>query len=318
MSTRDRSEALTGDVDCLWFAWTAGDRAVRKARTETETPVIEREPGVTAEAVLPTLRPACFLLSEGESLRWWSAVRGYLGPPLPLPGGDLRVLGLREGDGEGPGVLAADSERLLVHGPRGWSAALGLDSAPLVLAWQSRRRRALVVTESGTVHQYDPGSGHTETVEPPSPRRYLHGAYDEILGGIWLVPADSPGTACFVRAEPWPPTPVYEVDLPAVATGLGVSHSGEWLIVYTGDRPAAWLYNVNGARSFEAPRGMAELSWPGAFTFANHLIAVDRDTAEAVEIPARADIRAPGGELDIDVFWEARPRMHRASKANRT
>lgn len=310
---------LAVDVDALWFVWTAADGRLRKARFDTEETDIEREPGVWADGVLPTLSPACFLLFEGRIARWWSAADGLLGPELTFPEGFSGALdlGSRDVRRSGPHVLAANDRRLLVHRDGRWDDVAELDSEPLTLAWQARRRRALVITASGAVHQYDPGSGNVQVAPAPVPGTYSDAVYDEVLGGVWLLSAESPDTARFTRVEPWPPRPVYEVRLPAEAVGLDVSCSGEWLVVRTQGKPANWLYNINGARAFVAPRRMAEDAWPGAFTFANHLVAVNGDEVEIVEIPARADVRAPGGgALDIDVYWEAKPLMHKARKAS--
>ncbi len=322
MRTASGTALLAVDVDALWFAWTAADGVVRKARFDTADTDIERVPGVRADGVLPTLDPACFLLLDGRTARWWSAVRGLLGPELTLPEGCSGVLDLgSRGTAErsGPHVLAAIDHRIVAHRGGGWEEIGELDAEPLVLAWQARRRRAVVVTASGAVHQYDPVSDDVQTVPAPVPGTYRDAVYDEVLGGVWLLVADAPDTARFTRVEPWPPRAVYEVALPGEAEGLGVSCSGEWLVVRTGGEPATWIYNINGARSFLAPRRMAEDGWPGAFTYDNHLVAVNGDEVEVVEIPARADVRAPGGgALDIDVYWEARPVMHKARKASQS
>ncbi|MGQ4268395.1 hypothetical protein [Nocardiopsis changdeensis] len=305
------------DIDALWFAWAGADGVLRTARFDTAEPLIRRT-GAVCDAVVPGHGPGRFLVVHEGAVRPWAAATGEEGPPVVLPEGTDRLMEVPGGPDAGtPHLLAAAPGALLCHDSGGWRVLEEPDAPVIALAWQFRRHRALAFTAAGAVHGYDPASGLPEPFSPPSRDRYRTALYDEILGGVWALPEDRPDRAHFLRVEPGPPERVYDVALPAAAVGLGVSHSGEWLIVTARDgTPSAWLYNVNGARSFPAPPAMAVSAWPGAFTFDNHLVAVCDDEVQTVEIPARADVRAPGTALDIEVFWEARPRMHRASRVS--
>lgn len=315
-----RAAALAVDVDAAWLAWTAPDRVVRVGDFSEPDPRISTLAGIGADQVLPGFLPGTFLLLEGDRVVRWNAPAGRTDGEVGAGPGVRRLLDLDAGPRARHrfGLVAATGEELLGHADGRWHTIAALDGPPLALAWQHRRRSVLVLTGPGTLSRLDPVTGEvTQECAGAVPSGGSLACYDEVLGGVWVTSGDGSASARFVRVEPWPPREVYRVDLPGEPVGLGVSHSGEWLVLHGGAPGTAWLYNVNGRTAFTPPPAVAERCWPAAFTYTNRLVAVDGDDVEITEIPARADIRAPRSTLDIDTFWESAPRMHRAVSPNR-
>ncbi|PWV57398.1 MULTISPECIES: hypothetical protein [Nocardiopsis] len=312
--TGTRGAEVAVDDDGTWCAWTTGSGQVRALGLwgPDSGRIIDLGPGTAVYAGAGTGR---FLLRDGGSVRSWSPAAGSRDEGT-APAGALLLEARVPGAGGGR-VVAASSEELVLHAGDGTAVSRRLCAPPLVLAWQHRRRTVLCLLSDGTVLRADPVTGSVETSALPGGEDHRLACYEEVLGGVWVVPAHEPGTVRFHRTEADPSAAVYRLDLGAAVDSLRASHSGEWLIARNPGRAPTRLVNVNSGRSFEVPGELAARGAPCVFSFDNQLISVEGDAFESLPVPARADIRSRDGSLDIDTFWSAPPQMHRASRPQR-
>ncbi|MBQ1080564.1 hypothetical protein [Nocardiopsis sp. B62] len=313
--TGTRGAEVAVDDDGTWCAWTTETGRVRALGLwgSDSGRIIDLGPGTAVYAGAGTGR---FLLRDGGSVRSWSPAEGSRDAGTAPPGA-LLLEARVPGTGGGDRVVAASSEELVLRAGDGTAVSHRLCAPPLVLAWQHRRRAVLCLLSDGTVLRADPVTGSVEASVLPGGEDLRLACYEEVLGGVWVVPADASGTVRFHRTEADPSEAVYRLDLGAAVESLRASHSGEWLIARNPGRDPTRLVNVNSGRSFDVPGELAARGAPCVFSFDNQLISVEADTFESLPVPARADIRSRDGSLDIDTFWSAPPQMHRASRPQR-
>ncbi|MFE1165823.1 hypothetical protein [Nocardiopsis sp. NPDC058789] len=312
--TGPRRAEVAADDDGTWCAWTSESGPVRALGLwgPRSGRITELGPGTSVYAGAGTGR---FLLQDGATVRSWSPAQGLRDEGTAEPGA-LLLDAPAPGTGGGRLVVASTEELVLLAGAAD-PVSRRLSAPPLLLAWQHRRRAVLCVLSDGTVLRTDPVTGTTETANLPGAETYRLACYEEVLGGVWAVPAASPGTARFHRTETDPSDPVYRRELGVEADAIRASHSGEWLIARTPGRGPTRLVNVNSGRGFDVPGELAARGVPCVFSFDNRLISVEGDTFESLPVPARADIRSRDGSLEIDTFWSAPPQMHRAARPQR-
>lgn len=306
---RSRPAGVAVDTDSTWCAWTTASGSVQALNLlhDGGDEIVDAGRGNAVHAGSGTGR---FLIQEGRTLRAWSPGSGAQEKGTVDP--DTLLL---EYPSDGGTVIVAATETSLEPiegpGPR-WSHRL--QAPPLVLAWQRRRRQILCVLSDGSVHKVDPNTGRATTSRLAVAEELLLACYDEILGGVWSVSANAPRVVHFDRSETDPPTRIYRKELPVAPESIGTSHSGEWLIVRTPRTRPTLLFNVNSDRGFDVPGELASRGAPCVFSYDNRLISVEEDVFETLLVPARADVRSRDGSLDIDAFWSAPPRMHRAAR----
>lgn len=310
--SRPRSTGVAVDTDSTWCAWTteSGSVQVLNLLDDALDEIIDAGPGNTVHAGAGTGR---FLIQDGRTLRAWSPETGAEEKGTV----DLDALLLEyPHDGSTAIVAATETSLDLLSGPGpGWSHRL--QAPPLVLAWQRRRHGILCVLSDGSVHKVDPSTGRATTSHLVAEDELLLSCYDEVLGGVWTVSASAPKEARFHRLETDPPKRIYRKELAVAPESIGTSHSGEWLIVQApGTRPTL-LFNVNSDRDFDIPGELASRGAPCVFSYDNRLVSVEEDVIETLLVPARADVRSRDGSLDIDAFWSAPPRMHRAARGTK-
>lgn len=310
--SRPRSARVAVDTDSTWCAWITGSGStlVLNLLDDDLDEIIDAGPGDAVHAGAGTGR---FLIQDGRTLRAWSPRTGTEEKGTV----DLDALLLEYPHDGGTAVVAATKTSLdLLSGPGPrWSHRL--QAPPLVLAWQRRRHGILCVMSDGSVHKVDPSTGVATASHLVAEEELLLSCYDEVLGGVWTVSASAPKEARFHRLETDPPKRIYRKELGVAPASIGASHSGEWLIVQaTGPRPTL-LFNVNNDRAFDIPGELASRGASCVFSYDNRLVSVEEDVIETLLVPARADVRSRDGSLDIDAFWSAPPRMHRAARGTK-
>ncbi|GAA0977960.1 hypothetical protein GCM10009551_015430 [Nocardiopsis tropica] len=299
------------DDDSTWCAWTTAGGLVRAMElgADRSGEIVDAGRGTAVHAGSGTGR---FLVHDGEDVRSWSPDAGTRSVCSAEPGSLLLEPGGASGH-EATLVAAASESELALLSAAGTVSSQRLGAPPLVLAWQHRRRRILCVLADGTVHKLDPRTARTDTSSLSFTGNHRLACYDEVLGGVWSVPEQSPDTAHFHRTEADRPGTLYTLGLGTVPAVIRSSHSGEWLIAATPGRPTM-LTNVNSGRSFTVPGELAARGAPGVFSFDNRLVSVEGDAFEVLPVPARADVRSRDGSLPIETFWSAPPQMHRATR----
>lgn len=307
--SRPWSAGVAVDTDSTWCAWTTASGRVQALNLWNDggDEIVDTGRGNTVHAGSGTGR---FLVQDGRTLRAWSPGAGTEDKGTV----DLGALLLEHPSGGDTAIVAATEtslEPIDGPGPRWFHR---LQAPPLVLAWQRRRHGILCVLSDGSVHKVDPNTGQATTSRLAVEGEPLLACYDEILGGVWTVFANAPRVVHFDRLETDPPTRIYRKELPVAPESIGTSHSGEWLIVQAPRTRPTLLFNVNSDRGFDVPGELASRGAPCVFSYDNRLISVEEDVFETLLVPARADVRSRDGSLDIDAFWSAPPRMHRAAR----
>ena len=304
------SGRLAVDGDAAWCAWTSDDGRVRALDLAggPRGALTELGPG---GRVYPAAGSGAFLVVDSGSV--FRSTRGGDRTYLYDAADDSLHLEAAP-TGTGASVAATADSRSLVVGRGGSETTVATGSRPLVLAWARRRKRFLCLTADAVLTRLDPVTGETDAVRLDTGGEPVAACYDEVLGGVWTVSSAAPDEARLHRVEPRVPRLTYRIRLGTRVSDLSTSHSGEWLIARDSTAGSTFLVNVNSARAFRAPGRLTGSGAPCAFSYDNRLVAVEADSYEIVEVPARADIRSRDGSLEIATFWNSEPRMHRASR----
>lgn len=303
------STRVAVDTDSTWCAWAtdSGSIQVLELLNDDLGEIIDVGRGEAVHAGHGTGR---FLIQRDRNLRAWSP-EGKVEEKGTVDPQALLVEYPIEG---GTAIAVATQTSLDLFGAPRPLPTQRLQAPPLLLALQQRRRGLLCVLADGTVHKVDPSTGETTTFRLESEDHLILACYDEVLGGVWTVSQSAPTVVCLHRVETDPPVRVYRKNTGVAPNSIRASHSGEWLILGFAQARSTLLFNVNSDRGFDVPGELASRGAPCVFSYDNRLVSVEENVAETFQVPARADVRSRGGSLDIDAFWSAPPKMHRATR----